>query len=209
MPGDKIAIVSVNNLWGRAHLATFKKAIEQNKKTLVKEIVVPEFDNNDIQSHLTSLKPIKPDAIIMALNYGDTVAFIQKKNALQITGKLLGDFHVADNYANGNLSKELLSDVTIFVFSDPSAHFIERYKAAYGKEPGTYANTAYDAVYVIKQAIENSGGRTDSDSIVDGLHKITSYQGASGRIDFSKNNYPANKVPLLKVFKDGQFVPAR
>ncbi|MBI3572357.1 ABC transporter substrate-binding protein [Candidatus Kaiserbacteria bacterium] len=206
-PGSKVAIMSVNNLWGQAHLNTFKKSIAASGKTLVKEVIVPQFDNNDLQTDLATIKAAKADSIITALNFGDSVAFLKKKAALGIDAKVLGDYHYIDGYQQGNIPKELLTGVTVFVFSDPTQAFIDTYVGTYRRQPGTYADTAYDAVYVLKQAIENSGGKTDSASIVAGLHKINDYNGASGHIDFSQNNYPANKQPLLKIFGGSGFVP--
>lgn len=204
--GDRVAIISVNNLWGQAHLAMFKKSIEASGKLLVKEVTVPQFDNNDIQRELSLIKPLQPDIFVVALNFGDSSVFLQKKKELGINGKVLGDFHILDGYNQGSISKELLFDTTIFVFSDPTQEFNDKYTKVFGKQPGTYADTAYDAVYVIKQAIENSGGKTDSDSIIRGIHQITHYQGASGQIDFSQRNYPENKVPILKTFNGTEFV---
>ena len=204
--GDNVAIMSVNNLWGKAHLDTFKKAIVGSGKSLIKEIIVPQFDNNDIQRELSLIKSLKPDVIITALNFGDSVMFVRKKFELGIGGDILGDFHVEDGYNQGNIKKEFLSGTKIFVFSDPSNDFINKYTKVYGKNPGTYADTAYDAVYVIKEAIENENGKTDSESIINGMRKINDYQGVSGKIDFSVNNYPANKMPIIKVFDGNKFI---
>ena len=204
--GNKVAIVSVNNLWGQAHLATFKKAIANSGKSLVKEIIVPQFDNNDLQTEIALIKQSNPDIIITALNFGDSVVFLRKKSELGIGGKILGDFHFIDGYNQGNIPSKFLSGTTVFVFSDPSPDFVAAYTKEYGEPPGTYADTAYDAVYVLKEAIENARGETDSASIIAGLRRVTDYRGASGLIDFSQNNYPANKLPMLKIFTDNQFV---
>jgi len=204
--GNKVAIFSVNNLWGQAHLAVFKKAISLSGKTLVNETIVPQFDNNDIQRELSLLKPLHPDIFIVALNFGDSANFLRKKEELGISGNVLADFHVEDGYRQGNIPEELLSNVSIFVFSDPGKEFDDKYFNVFGKQPGTYVDTSFDAVYAIKQAIENERGKTDSASIIRGMRKIIDYNGASGRIDFSKHNYPENKIPIIKIFDGKEFV---
>ncbi|TAK57042.1 amino acid ABC transporter substrate-binding protein, partial [Patescibacteria group bacterium] len=39
----RVVLMSVNNLWGQAHLKTFRKATEGQGITILKEIVVPQF----------------------------------------------------------------------------------------------------------------------------------------------------------------------
>jgi branched-chain amino acid transport system substrate-binding protein len=201
----KIVIISVNNLWGRAHLDTFKKSIQKSGNQLTKEIILPNFDNNDIQRELTLIKNLKPDAIIVALNFGDSVSFLRKKSELRVSGKVLADFHVEDNYNKGNLSEELVKDVTLFVFSDPTEDFVRKYYEKYQERPKTYADTSYDAVYVLKLAFENSED-IESDKVLAGLRQVKNYQGASGLINFSSKNFPENKKAVLKIFKNHQFI---
>lgn len=202
----KIVTISVNNLWGKAHLGMFKKAAEKSGSELIKEVIVPNFDNNDIQRELSLIKPLQPDVVIIALNFGDSVSFLNKKAQLGVAGKVLADFHVEDNFNQGNLEQNLVKDITLFVFSDPKGKFIESYSRKFGEKPKTYADTAYDAVYAIKLAIENSGGKYSTADILRGLKEIKNYDGASGLIDFSVNNYSQNKKSILKVFGNGQFV---
>lgn len=204
--GNTVVTISVNNTWGQAHLDTFRKAIIAAGKSLAKEIVLPEFDNNDLQTQLSLIKPLHPDAIVVALNFGDSATFVKKKMELALSGVVLAHYNLEDEYAQGNIPKSLLNGITIFVFSDPEGDFVQKYSETYHQKPGAYADTAYDAVYVLKKAIENEAGKTDSNSIIAGLRLITHYQGASGLVDFSQNNYPNNKIPLLKSFDGSQFV---
>lgn len=204
--GAKVVTMSVNNLWGKAHLSTFKEAIEEDGDDhLVKEVILPNFDGNDIQRELSLIAPLKPDAIIIALNFEDTVSFLKKKQELGVSGKVLADFHVQDNFQKGNLSIDLVKDVTLFVFSNPSSEFIEAYVEEYGENPKTYADTAYDAVYAIKIAMENEGS-SDKESVKNGLSSIVGYRGASGVISFNLHNYTENKISIRKIFEGENFV---
>ena len=80
------------------------------------------------------------------------------------------------------------------------------YRSKYAKEPVTEADRAYDAVYVIAQAIENSGDFS-SEGIVKGLKQIKNYKGASGLIDYTKANWPTAETALLEIFDGEKFVP--
>ncbi len=201
----KIVIITPNIPWGKAHADTFKKAIEHTGNTLAKEIILPKFDNNDIQRELTLIRNLRPDAILTAINFSDTVSFAKKKQELGIKAKVLAEQKTEDMYTRDELSESNLRDFYVFRFSVPSQEFIQKYKAEYGKSPQEYADTAYDAVYAIKLAIENAG-EYDAESIKNGLHKIAHFDGASGKIDFTTNNYPGNKLPVLEMFNGERFV---
>lgn len=202
----KVATIVVNNPWGLAHLETYKKAIAATNNVLIKEIILPQFDNNDIQRELTLIKSLAPDVLLVTMNLSDSAVFARKQAELRIIAKILAHENLANTYYEGNVAGNYLEGITIFKFSAADSAFTARYEEVYGEKPSTYADTAYDAVYVIKQAIENMNGATDAESIRTGLKKITNYKGASGAIDLSVNNFPANKVPVLETFKNGAFV---
>lgn len=61
-------------------------------------------------------------------------------------------------------------------------HFVKAYVKRFGENPAFDAYTTYDAMYVLKQALERSGS-TDSSAVADALEK-TDYEGTIGRIAF-------------------------
>jgi branched-chain amino acid transport system substrate-binding protein len=201
----RVVVIAPSQPWGMAHVRAFEQAIAATHSQLVKEVILPNFDDNDIQGQLTLVKPLRPDVILTAINFDDYAAFMKRRFALGISAPVLAEQKVEDMYARDNLSADLLSNVFVFRFSPSSPTFVSAYQKMYGDAPKEYADTAYDSVYVIKQAIEESGEKTDADSIRMGLKKITSYQGASGLIDFSQNNYAENKTPILDEFVGGNF----
>ena len=201
----RVVIMVPSQPWGMAHLHAFEQAVAGTHADLVKEIILPNFDDNDIQSQLTLIKPLHPDVILTAINLDDYAAFMKRRFALGISAPVLAEQKVEDMYARGNLPADLLTNVFTFRFSSSSPAFIADYQKTYDAVPQEYADTAYDSVYVIKQAIENAGGQTSADAIVLGLKKVTGYQGASGLIDFSKHNYAENKMPILDEFLNGGF----
>ncbi len=199
----RVVIMSINVPWGKAHLETFRKAVVAAAGIVVKEVVLPSFDNNDIQGQLTLIKLLRPDVILTALTFSDSVTFLQRRAALGMGAPALMEEKIFDLVANGSISPELMKGISAFRFSPPNETFIENYTTAYGSAPREYADTAYDAVYAIKHAIE-SVGKTDSNSVRNGL-KTLRYTGASGTMDFTLHNYPENETSLLYDFKEGTF----
>jgi ABC-type branched-subunit amino acid transport system substrate-binding protein len=187
--------VVVNNPWGLAHLDTIKKAVTATGTTLVKEIIVQNFDNNDLSTELTILKDLNLDAIFVTLNFNDMALFGRKVKELNIGSKIIAHSNFADVISNNKLSKEAGLGVTVFRFSEPSKEFVNKFLFEYGKNPGIYSDTAYDSVYVIKYAIEKYGD--SSEEIIKGIKEIR-FNGASGEIYFGNKNHPDNKQPILE-----------
>jgi branched-chain amino acid transport system substrate-binding protein len=203
----RVVLITINNPWGMAYLRVFEAAAHAQGATVLKEVVLPSFDDNDIQGQLTLLQPLHPDALLTALNFDDSVTFMKRRQAFGMTMPILAEEKTEDLYKNGNVSADLLGGVFVDRFSSPNETFINAYQKIYGAPPQEYADTAYDAAYVIKAAIENAGGNYSADAIRQGIKEVTNYNGASGKIDFTQNSYPENETAVLDKFINGQFQP--
>ena len=88
-----------------------------------------------------------------------------------------------------------------------TGEFLAKYKKKFGELPEAPAvnSSAYDAVYILKAAIEKAGS-LDPDKIVASLEK-TDYKGASGRIKFNDKHIAvfghkdANETGVAVVFQ--------
>jgi len=201
----RVVIMTINNPWGLAYVRAFEKAAAAKGATIVKEVILPKFDDNDIQGQLTLLKPLHPDAMLTALNFDDSVTFFKRREAFGLAVPTLAEEKTEGLYAIGDISANLLGNVFMDRFSFPNAAFVNAYRARYGSGPQEYADTAYDAVYAIRQGILNADGQYTSSAIQAGLKKISGYHGASGIIDFTKNNYPQNETPVIDELINGKF----
>ncbi len=84
--------------------------------------------------------------------------------------------------------------------------FVKAYESAYRRAPGPYSIYEYDAVGVTAQAIKNAKS-TKPEDIAAALHKLTSYNGATGEIEFDRKGDRV-KAPFMAVtVRDGKFVP--
>jgi branched-chain amino acid transport system substrate-binding protein len=202
----KVVVLQVNTVWGNAYASAFKEAIVSTGSTLSGEFILPHFDNNDFLTELVKIKELHPDVVMVAVNYADTSVFLKRRKELKLPGAvLIYEQEVKDGLMDKGITFEEVEGVMVYGFSPSEEKFVTRYQAEYNDYPGQYADTAYDSVHVLKMALENAGGDIDSDKLIDGLHKVNNYPGASGLIDFSESNYPHNKKVLIQVFKDGRF----
>ena len=93
--------------------------------------------------------------------------------------------------------------------------FVEKYQAEYGEIPIQFAADAYDAIYIMKAAIEKAGATPDMsasdicDAIKTAMTEI-SYNGLTGA--GSEMTWDASgavsKAPMAVVIKDGAYVAA-
>jgi branched-chain amino acid transport system substrate-binding protein len=80
-----------------------------------------------------------------------------------------------------------LSAYTKAPLTAKSLPFWERYEKRFGSTPFYTGTGAYDAVYLLKNAIDSSGGSIKADDVVKSLEKAD-YQGVIGRIRFDKRH---------------------
>ena len=203
--GSRVAIMYINNAWGIAHRDMYRKAAASTGKQIVAEIELPNFDNNDIQSEVTRLKSVKPDILLTSVNLIDPKLIIEKNKDLGLNANIFGHDNIVASYQNKNIRKDALKDVVVYRLARSDSDFFDKYKKAYGATPISEADKAYDAVYVIAKAIELSQD-TSSQGILRGLKQIKDYQGVSGPIDYTQNNWPTTDTSRLEIYNGTDFV---
>ena len=94
---------------------------------------------------------------------------------------------------------------------EATQNFVAAYEEAYGETPNQFAADAYDAVYILKQAIETAGLTADMDAseLCDGLMtaitEIT-FDGVTGKgITWTADGEPV-KAPLAVEIQNGEYV---
>ena len=94
--------------------------------------------------------------------------------------------------------------------SNPQKKILQKYatdyKAAYGEDASTFGGHAYDAILILKAAIE-SAKSTDPDKIVAAIEGIKGFSGAGGVFNFSPTDHNGlliDSVEMMTV-KDGKF----
>ena len=94
--------------------------------------------------------------------------------------------------------------------SDPQkariAALTKAFEEKFKRKPNQFAAQTYDAVYLVRTAIEKAGG-TDRAKVRDALENITGWQGVGGVFNFSKTGHSGlSKDDLVLVnYRDGAF----
>ncbi len=188
------------------------KAFSENIGGLGGEARIESFttDTRDFRTLLTKLKAENPDALLISASDPPSITTILKQlPELDWKPQLLG----ADIIAGFDLIKtspELVEGMLVAEFGvDRSLpkfnEFLEKYKARYGgEEPGflSYAQTEYDAVQILKDAVLAVG--EEPDAIRLWLHTVHNWEGASGTVVFEKDNGDRVSGHRLEVIRNGK-----
>ena len=89
--------------------------------------------------------------------------------------------------------------------SPKAAALLAKYKESSGEDPEfpSFIATAYDATYLVADAIAKNG--YDSEKIRDYLYAVKDYDGAAGKITMDQNGDPIMEYTVKQV-KNGQAV---
>jgi ABC-type branched-subunit amino acid transport system substrate-binding protein len=206
----KVALLVVNNSYGEG-LEDVMEAQLAGKTTIVTQL---QYDPKKLD-YLTELQTIKtsaPDCVVH-VGYGDDADVVYKQ-ALQLgitSAKWIASEGV---YAEKTLTvpeaaEFMAANVTGTRPTAPeglaaNATFVAAFKAAYGAEPGSYSDTAYDAVNMAIAAMKVVGSTDATKIAAEVLKEAKAYPGASGAITLASNgDRVSGDYEVWKVVKTG------
>ena len=205
----KVAIMySNNNDFCVSGFKTFEKAVKDNGlETLTVETFADK--DTDYSAQLTKIAALKPDAVLVAGLYQEAALILKKARELGITVPFIGN----NGFNSPQLIKSAGAAADGSIVASPwypgkddakVKSFIAAYKAKYNKEPDQFAAQAYDALYIMADALEKAGTTNDRKKLRDSLAAVKDFQGVTGKFAFDAKRNPAMDVTVLMV-KDGQF----
>ncbi|WP_445489087.1 ABC transporter substrate-binding protein [Niallia sp. 03133] len=190
--------------------ASFKETFEANGGKIVSEEAYVAKDT-DFTSTLTRIKGKKPDFIFIPGYYEEVGLIVKQARDLGITAPLMG----GDGWASPKLvdlaGKDALNNTFITnhystVDPDPKIQkFISAFKEKNNdKEPDAFNALGYDAVYLLKDAIQRAGS-TDSEKVKNALAETKDLSLITGVVSIDKNHNPVKSATVLE-YKDGKQV---
>lgn len=187
------------------------KTMEQTVKELGLEIVETQTfadGDTDYSAQLTAIAAKKPDAILVSALYKEAGLVLSKARELGITVPFIG--------GNGFNSPQLIKQAAAAANnsyvgspwypggSEKANAFVKKYTEKYGKGPDQFAAQAYDALYIMTNALLNSGSTDDRDALKDALVNLKDFEGITGKFQFDEKRNPVMDVKVLLI-KDGNF----
>ena len=197
----KAAIIFDNaNDYSKGLMQNFKQRFEELGGTIVAEESYTGGDK-DFAAQLTKIKGSNPEVLFIP-DYYNTVALIAKQVRNQgMTIPMLGAdgwdelaSHAGDEVVGSYYSNHYSPDA-----DDPEVKaFVAAYKAKYNNaEPNALAALAYDATYILAEAIQRAGS-TDSEKIKAAMMK-TDRKFVTGQIKFNELRNPIKSAVMVKL----------
>jgi ABC-type branched-subunit amino acid transport system substrate-binding protein len=210
-PGG-LAMLHDPTTYGLGGLAGFQMSLDEAGKDFVYvEAITENWGSGatvNLDAEIQKIVDSGADCVEVWLTPGDEAAFMQEIASLGIDDlTVLGNdvtnadatfTDLAGEQGDGMISALLTSDVYP---NDRLTEWIGQYKEKFdGLEPGPFAELSYDAVYILKQVIEEADGKTDPESIRAGLNKLTDFDGLTGSLSFTEQIHTTiNKEQLTMV----------
>ncbi len=201
----KVAILKINNDYG-VGLATVYQQNLKNATVIADESY--EKGSSNFRTQLQKIKEANPDGIYL-LSYPEEMPTILKQaKELGFNKQFLGTetfesqdlLNKAGDLANGLIYTFPKSpDSTQGIVKNFRNAFTKKYNSSYG----TPGDVAYDALYLLVNAIESNGNNIEK--VKAALYSIQNYQGASGLISIDQNG-DAIKPFELKKISNNKFV---
>ena len=209
--GTKIAVFYQSDIDYSAGLyETFQAEAANRGLEIVEEQTFTAGSNTDFSTQINAIRDSGCDLVFLPIYAAEAATFLT-----QAAGKLDGITFFGCDGMDGIQTKvsdtsliEGLMMLTPFAADAEDAatqSFVEKYVPVHGTEPDQFAADGYDAVYIVKAAMEQCG-KTPADAdfneaMVAAMYEIT-VDGLTGTMTWDENNEP-NKPAKAMVFHDG------
>ena len=209
--GAQTAGILVNN--SSDYSDGIAKAFTEQAEKLGINITVKEGyadGDRDFRAQLTKIATVNPDVLLIPEYYEQASLIAAQAREMGVKSIFVGSdgwdgiSKTLDETAYKVIENSYFTNHFSMQDESPKIqNFIKAYKDTYKEDPSAFSALGYDAVYMVKEAIEKAGS-TEKQAIVDALKGIE-YDGITGYLTFDENNNPVKAVTILKI-QNGEYV---
>ena len=176
-------------------------------------------NNTDFSVQLQKAKDAGADLVFLPIYYKDASLILTQANTMGYDPTFFGVDGLDGILSVENFDTTLAEGVMLLTpfaadaTDDLTVNFVKNYKEKYGDTPNQFAADAYDAVFIIKQALESKNATPDmsTSDLCEALKSAMTEIEASGltstKMTWDASGEP-NKEPKAVVIKDGAYVSA-
>ena len=218
MAGKKVGIIyDSSDVYSTGIYTNFKATATEKGVEIVSEEAFTADSNTDFSVQLQAAKDAGADLMFLPFYYQQAAIVLKQAKDMDFAPLFWGVDGMDGILTLENFDTSLAEGVILLTpfaadaKDDLTVNFVTKYQEAYNEIPNQFAADAYDAVYVIKAAIEKSGATCDmsveeigtalkaamTEISVDGLTGDGMSWAASGEV---------SKGPKAVVIKDGVYV---
>ena len=209
--GTKIAVFYQSDIDYSAGLyETFQAEAANRGLEIVEEQTFTAGSNTDFSTQINAIRDSGCELVFLPIYAAEASTFLT-----QAAGKLDGVTFFGCDGLDGIQTKisdtsliEGIMMLTPFAADAEDAatqSFVEKYTPVHGTAPDQFAADGYDAVYIVKAAMEQCGKTPEdadfNEAMVAAMYEIT-VEGLTGTMTWDETNEP-NKPTKVMVFKDG------
>ena len=209
----KYNIKKVALLYGNDDVFTksgFDTMKEVSEKLQLAVLTVQEFQKgqSDYKAQLTKIASLKPDAVFCSALYEEGAVILSQARRMGLKVPFVGG-----NGFNSPKVIEIAKDAAVGLIvatpwfegrNDPKVKaFVAKYEKTYGKKPDQFAAQAYDALYVMANALK-AAGKADRDLLRDALAATKDFEGVLGKFSFDAERDVVME-PTVLIVRDGKF----
>lgn len=171
------------------------------------EIVAVEnftADQTDFSATLTNIKNMDFDVLYVPGYYEQAGPIIKQAREMGINQPILGP----DGFGNTkvfelagfeNMNGIFYTSHFVVESDNPEIQeFVANYKEFTGNNPDMFTGLAYDAVMIVKEAIERAG-TSNAEEVNVALEKTENFRGITGTFSFDEKHDPVKTVSIIEV----------
>lgn len=207
---DSVAIFGANDDFGRGVSEAYASRFEPLNVTVTSTEYF-EHGEPDYRAVLSRVKEDDPDALLLAMEYGDADIFMRQFHELDMTqlvfargSVVVGEFLelIADDCSVGEGIKEAgMWNSSIDTPQNQALN--EAYRERWDRESTLVGAMSYYGVHTIAEAIRTSG-QADPEGIRDGLAAV-GFESGIGQVDFDDHNQ-AHPLMAISTITDCEIV---
>ena len=218
----KVAVIYGNDdAFTKSGYDVFKATLEQQKIPVTTTEAYAKGDV-DFKAQLTKIKAGNPDAIVCSCLAEEAANIILQTRALGMKQPFIGGnglnspklFEIAKDAGDNTLMGSPWSAENQ---TPANKAFIAAYKAKFGSDPDQFAAQAYDAMYIMADAIKSvklSGNLAKDRDAVRAALPAVKIDGATGKFAFraapavagKQVGFDADQEAIVNIAKGGKFV---
>jgi len=204
----KVALLYGNDdVFTKSGFDTMKAVTEKMK---LKILTIEQFQKGqaDYKAQLTKIASMKPDAVFCSALYNEGGVILSQARKMGLKVPFVGG-----NGFNSPKVIEIAKDAAEGLIvatpwfgdkKDPKVQsFAAKYEKAYGKKPDQFAAQAYDAYYIMTNALK-AAGTADRAKLRNSLAATKNFQGVLGKFSFDAER-DVVMDPSVLIVKGGKF----
>jgi len=211
--GSVVIITSYNLDYSVDLTKIYEKALSAAGIKVQDKISYAEGDI-DFSAQVSKLKALKPEAVVMTGYYQESAQLMIEMRKQGIQCPILGSNGFNDPKILELAGKAMEGSIWASGFfpdnPDPKVRkFVAKVQEKYKKKPNQFHAQAYDALWVIAEAIKRAGVTENTPAnrikIRDALASTTNFPGVSGTHTFRPGKGDAEKSVFVLTLKDGKY----